>query len=178
MIIYYSLQQQGDKADVTYNIGWMAIWAIIEISLGLIVICALILPKFIESKGKKIRVFFISIVRSSVSLGSLRSFKRSTVDTETVDLESATKTGGRTLSSQDRTLASQDRTLVSQDRTLTSQDRVISSHDRKRGSRLSRLSSRGYVLPALPPKVHLQTVSGADGTMWIETRAPSEENLV
>lgn len=63
MIILYVLRQSGAKADVSYNVEWMDLWAYAEIGFGLIVICTLSLPKFIEVKGKKLRVFFSSFSR-------------------------------------------------------------------------------------------------------------------
>ena len=63
MVILYVSRQSGAKADVSYNVAWMGLWAYAEIGLGLIVICTLSLPKFIEVKGKKMRVFLLNITR-------------------------------------------------------------------------------------------------------------------
>lgn len=42
----------GENADVSYNIGWLGLWAVAEIALGLVVISLLTMPKFMEAKGK------------------------------------------------------------------------------------------------------------------------------
>lgn len=61
MVILYVSRQSGAKADVSYNVAWMGLWAYAEIALGLIVICTLSLPKFIEVKGKRLRLFLSSV---------------------------------------------------------------------------------------------------------------------
>ena len=68
----------------------MGLWAFAEIGLGLIVICALSIPKFLDAKGKKLRIFFSSIVKPFTSNGSFRSLVgRSSAGRETVDAEAS-----------------------------------------------------------------------------------------
>ena len=84
LIITYTLRQAGDNADVSWNVGWMGLWAFAEVGLGIIVICALSLPKFIESRGHKLRIFFSSIIKPFTSSDSLtRIFRKSATDTRT-----------------------------------------------------------------------------------------------
>lgn len=83
MVILYVSRQSGAKADVSYNVAWMGLWAYAEIGLGLIVICTLSLPKFIEVKRKKLRLFFSRITRSfSLRSGSWDKLRRSDRDVE------------------------------------------------------------------------------------------------
>ncbi len=79
----YVSRQSGAKADISYNVAWMGLWAYAEIGLGLIVICTLSLPKFIEVKRKKLRLFLSSITRPfSSSSGSWDRLRRSDRDVE------------------------------------------------------------------------------------------------
>lgn len=85
MIILYASRQSGDlaTADISYNVAWLGLWAYAEISLGLIVICTLSLPKFIEVKGVKLRLFLSSISRPfSSKSGSWDRSRRSDLDIE------------------------------------------------------------------------------------------------
>ncbi|CAL8580356.1 hypothetical protein XPA_006085 [Xanthoria parietina] len=86
MVILYVSRQDGSTADISYNVAWMGLWAYAEIGLGIIVICTLSLPKFIEVKGKKVRIFLSGITRpfSSRSGGSWDKLQRS----KTSDFES------------------------------------------------------------------------------------------
>ncbi|KAL8913226.1 MAG: hypothetical protein Q9171_001940 [Xanthocarpia ochracea] len=85
MIILYVSRQSGAKADVSYNVAWMGLWAYAEIGLGLIVICTLSLPKFVEVKGKKLRLFFSNMTRTFSSReGSWDKIRRSDRDVESV----------------------------------------------------------------------------------------------
>ena len=101
MIIVYTLRQIGDNADVSYSVSWLGLWACAEIGLGIIVICALSLPKFMKSRGQKLRLFFVSIIRPfsprSSSLFSLRTLRKSTTDAKTqsrdVDVEGLSTLG-------------------------------------------------------------------------------------
>ncbi len=83
MVMLYVSRQSGAKADISYNVAWMGLWAYAEIGLGLIVICTLSLPKFIEVKRKKLRLFLSSITRPfSSSSGSWDRLRRSDRDVE------------------------------------------------------------------------------------------------
>lgn len=57
MVILYVTRQDGATVNVSHNLAWMVLRAFAEIGLGLIVICTLSLPNFIEVKGKKLRIF-------------------------------------------------------------------------------------------------------------------------
>lgn len=88
MVILYVSRQSGATADISYNVAWMGLWAYAEIGLGLIVICTLSLPKFIEVKGKKLRIFLSSITRPfSSSTGSWDKLRRSDKDAESGALD-------------------------------------------------------------------------------------------
>ena len=78
MIIRYTIRASGDHADASWNFAWLGFWAFAEIGLGIIVICVLTLPKFVESKGKKVRLFFSSMVKPFTSYGSLLSHRWTT----------------------------------------------------------------------------------------------------
>ena len=83
MVILYVSRQSGAKADISYNVAWMGLWAYAEIGLGLIVICTLSLPKFIEVKGKKLRTFLSSFsLPFSSRSGSWDKSRRSDKDVE------------------------------------------------------------------------------------------------
>ncbi|KAL9613858.1 MAG: hypothetical protein Q9204_008868 [Flavoplaca sp. TL-2023a] len=78
MIILYVSRQDGTTADISYNVAWMGLWAYAEIGLGIIVICTLSLPKFIEVKGQKVLVFFSGIIQPfSSKSGSWSKLERS-----------------------------------------------------------------------------------------------------
>lgn len=83
MIILYVSRQSGARADISYNVAWMGLWVYAEIGLGLIVICTLSLPKFIEVEGQKLRLFLSSTTRSfSSRSGSWHRLRRSNLDVE------------------------------------------------------------------------------------------------
>ena len=75
----------GKNADITYNAAWMGCWAFVEISLGIIVTCALSLPKLIEAKGKKLRNGFSRILRPIASFTSLATLRLTRNDLTTSD---------------------------------------------------------------------------------------------
>ena len=78
MIILYVSRQDGTTADISYNVAWMGLWAYAEIGLGITVICTLSLPKLIEVKGRKVRVFFSGIIQPfSSESGSWSKLERS-----------------------------------------------------------------------------------------------------
>ena len=105
MVILYVSRQSGAKADVSYNVAWMGLWAYAEIALGLIVICTLSLPKSIEVNGKRLRLFL-----SSISLPfSSRSGSEKDVESGEPDGDETTlnpKTGGSTKVYRPETLPS------------------------------------------------------------------------
>ena len=68
---YYSFQV-AQKPDITFNIVVMAIGAMTELGIGIIVSCAPVLPRFFQQFGPK--VFNGSIIRSAAMSGTkLRS---------------------------------------------------------------------------------------------------------
>ncbi|KAI4247214.1 MAG: hypothetical protein L6R40_001557 [Gallowayella cf. fulva] len=94
MVILYVSRQSGAEADISYNVAWMGLWAYAEIGLGLIVICTLSLPKFIEVKGKKLRLFLSSITRPfSSRSGSWDKLRRSNRDVESLPRDGEETTG-------------------------------------------------------------------------------------
>ena len=74
MIIFYVSRLAGANADVSYNTAWQGLWVFAEISFGIIVTCTLLLPKFLEAKGPKLRGIFWSLTRPFASFGSGGSF--------------------------------------------------------------------------------------------------------
>lgn len=70
MIIVYVNRIGGTNADVSYNVGWQALWALAEISFGLTVTGMFSLPKFLEAKGTMLRGFVSSLARPFTSLTS------------------------------------------------------------------------------------------------------------
>lgn len=62
MVIVYINRSQRKNADVSYNVLWESLWSSVEISFGIIVTCMFTLPKFIEAKGAKIRMFCSSLM--------------------------------------------------------------------------------------------------------------------
>ena len=74
MIIFYVSRLGGANADVSYNTAWQGLWLFAEISFGIIVTCTLLLPKFLEAKGAKLRGIFSSLTRPFASFGSSGSF--------------------------------------------------------------------------------------------------------
>lgn len=64
----------GKNADVSYYTAWGGIWAFAEISFGITVTGTILLPKFIESEGTKLRGVFSSLTRPFTSLKSGGSF--------------------------------------------------------------------------------------------------------
>lgn len=88
MIIVYVTRIGGENADVSYNTAWQGLWALSEISFGIIVTCTFTLPKFIEAKGAKLRGVFSSLtqpfasLKPSGSFGIMQSKKDSTASQE------------------------------------------------------------------------------------------------
>nr|AUW31341.1 putative ribosomal protein [Cladonia uncialis subsp. uncialis] len=74
MIMFYVSRVGGANADISYNTAWQGLWAFAEISFGIIVTCTLLLPKFLEAKGAKLRGVFSSLTRPFGSFGSGGSF--------------------------------------------------------------------------------------------------------
>ena len=82
MSIVYLVSMGGHDADVSYNTAWVGIWVLAEVNLGITVTGTVMLPKFIEAKGTKLRGIFSGLTRpltsltSGVSLGSFIQAKR------------------------------------------------------------------------------------------------------
>lgn len=74
MIILYVTRIGQKNADVSYNTAGEGLWALAEISFGIIVTCTLSLPKFIEAEGTRIRGVFSSLTRPFTPLKSVGSF--------------------------------------------------------------------------------------------------------
>ena len=74
MIMFYVSQLGGADADVSYNTAWQGLWAFAEITFGIIVTCTLLLPKFLEAKGARMRGILSSLQRPFTSFGSGGSF--------------------------------------------------------------------------------------------------------
>lgn len=55
--------QGGDKADITYNSVFTALWSYAECTLGIIVACMLSLPKLWQAKGGRLRNIYSSLAR-------------------------------------------------------------------------------------------------------------------
>jgi hypothetical protein len=74
MRIIFSMKvvKQGKQADLSYEFAWMGMFAYAEISLGLIVACALALPKLLRAKGAGVTRIgsFVSRVLSPFATGS------------------------------------------------------------------------------------------------------------
>lgn len=71
----YLLRMAGNNADASYNMAWLGLMVVAEISLGLCVISLLSLPKFMEAKGKS---WLASIAKPFSSFSdSMTSFQRS-----------------------------------------------------------------------------------------------------
>ena len=73
MIVYLD-RMGGHNADVSYNTAWGGMWAFADIGLGITVTGTLLLPKFIQAKGAKLRGIFSSLTRPLTSLMSRGSF--------------------------------------------------------------------------------------------------------
>lgn len=87
MMIFYLARMVGNSADVSYNTAWGGIWAFAEISLGITVSSMLLLPKFIEAKGTKLRGLFSILARSLTSLTSWEQSKKDTTTPQEVRLD-------------------------------------------------------------------------------------------
>lgn len=74
MVILYLIKMQRDIRDVSYNCAWLGLWVIAEISLGITLIGTIMLPKFIEVEGSKLRGVFSNLARPFVLLMSGKFF--------------------------------------------------------------------------------------------------------
>ena len=63
MAILYLIKMQGGIRDVSYNCAWIVLWLIAEIGLGITLIGTILLPKFIEVEGSKLRGVFSNLAR-------------------------------------------------------------------------------------------------------------------
>lgn len=70
MRIYYimKLHDQEDRADTSYELAWMGLWAWAEISLGIICACSFSLPKVWREKSVGMRRGLSRINQSFVSI--------------------------------------------------------------------------------------------------------------
>lgn len=76
MVILYVARIREKNTDISYNAAWMGLWALAEISFGIIVTCTFSLPKFIEAEGTRIRGVLSSLTRPFASLKSVGSFSK------------------------------------------------------------------------------------------------------
>lgn len=76
MMFTHVVRMEGKAADASYNALWMTLWAYAEISLGIIVICTLTLPKFIDAKGKKLWGTFTKLARALKSCAPSKTLVR------------------------------------------------------------------------------------------------------
>ena len=67
MIIVYIFRSNGADADVSYNTEGLGLWALAELTLGIIVACTFLLPKFFEAKGSSLRGLLSSFARPFTS---------------------------------------------------------------------------------------------------------------
>ena len=79
------LKNQGKHPDISWEIWWMGLWSYAEITLAIIVACALSLPRLFRAKSKEFGVF-ISVVLHPLT--SLKSFRTDTAGS-TIDAEYA-----------------------------------------------------------------------------------------
>ncbi|MCJ1464632.1 hypothetical protein MMC07_003245 [Pseudocyphellaria aurata] len=96
MIIYYvAITSIGvEKVDASYNIAAAGMWALAEISFGMIVTCTFSLPKFIEAEGTRIRGILSSLTRPYVSPTFFVFFsKKDTVDSPDLTLDRVSASG-------------------------------------------------------------------------------------
>jgi hypothetical protein len=72
MRAYYNMRiiHGGDKADISYESMFTAVWSWIECSLGVIVACTLSIPKLVQAKGGSVRT---AISKATRKFGSLTS---------------------------------------------------------------------------------------------------------
>ncbi|KAL9636090.1 MAG: hypothetical protein Q9204_002388 [Flavoplaca sp. TL-2023a] len=89
-IIIYTVRIGEEDADFTYSAAWQAFWAYAGISLGIIAICTLTLPKFIEARGKGLRAVALTIPKPFGTLS--QSTKSRLVKTETTVPSDSTAT--------------------------------------------------------------------------------------
>lgn len=69
MAIVY-IVRLSKQPDNSYNTLWEGLWVYAEISLGIILICLMTLPKFIQAKGDRIQNVCWNLTRPVVSLAS------------------------------------------------------------------------------------------------------------
>ena len=99
MMTVYLYRMVGQNGDTSYNSAWLGLWAFAEISLGITVTGTLLLPKFIEAKGTKLRGIFSSLTRPFTSLTSwgssntLMQAKNDTTTPQEVRLDTFTMVG-------------------------------------------------------------------------------------
>lgn len=85
----WRIVEDEKTADVSYNIVAMGLWSYAEVALGIIVACALSLPKRIQAKGWKLPFSIFKISSSLRSLPSLNMWFSSSAKAETKSKESS-----------------------------------------------------------------------------------------
>ena len=70
MIIFYVTRLGTKNADASYNMAWEGLWALAECSIGIIVTCTFLLPKFLKAEGPRLRRVLSSLTRSATSVTS------------------------------------------------------------------------------------------------------------
>lgn len=110
MMIFNVTSFVVNNADISYNTYSEGMWAVAEISFGIIVTCTFSLPKFIEAKGTKIRGVLSSLTRPFASLTSVVSFSRMDA-TASPDLTLDRVSGGGHSESNISFAASRDREI-------------------------------------------------------------------
>ncbi|KAF2267550.1 hypothetical protein CC78DRAFT_576918 [Lojkania enalia] len=77
MRVFFSLRiiVARDKADISYNSVFTALWSYIECALGVIVACSISIPKLLQAKGGKLRKAFSSVANRFPSLSLRRRTK-------------------------------------------------------------------------------------------------------
>lgn len=108
MIILYVSRMGDENSDVSYNTAGEGLWALAEISFGIIVTCTLSLPKFIEAEGTRLRGVLSSLTRPfsplNKSVGSFGSAAMRSKETTAASQEEATSERALPLNNSDSDL--------------------------------------------------------------------------
>jgi hypothetical protein len=88
------LEEQGDRQDASYEMAWMGLWSMAEVSLGIICACSLSLPKVWRERRTEVRAVlskiskpFVPIEKWSQSLMTkTRSSTHKSVPSQTSDI--------------------------------------------------------------------------------------------
>ena len=92
-------------ADVSYNATFLGCWAYVEISMGIIVICSLSLPKLYETKASKLKKVFLDIKKSVTSSTSRATLVPSTRLGATLSRQTTRSRGFQTQTSSEYDLS-------------------------------------------------------------------------